>query len=189
LVAFTRDVLAQDRVRLIGVCFGHQIIGRAMGVKVDRSDRGWEVSVTAVRLTGKGRKLFGVEELVSSFSMFSLYLIRWEYYNRSSADTEVLSLKAIHQMHRDIVYAYPDGVEHLGHSPRCEVQGMYAPRRLISVQGHPEFNGEIVAELLENRHDKGIFDDAMYRDGMSRVRKHHDGVAVGAAFVRFLLEE
>lgn len=51
-------------MRLIGVCFGHQIIGRAMDVKVDRSDKGWEVSVVPVRLTEKGQKLFGVEELV-----------------------------------------------------------------------------------------------------------------------------
>jgi len=66
LVDFTKEVLAQKRVRLIGVCFGHQIIGRAMGVKVDRSDRGWEVSVSPVQLTEKGKELFGVEELVRS---------------------------------------------------------------------------------------------------------------------------
>lgn len=65
---FTKKVLAQNRVRLIGVCFGHQIIGRALDVKVDRSDRGWEVSVTPVQLTAKGKELFGVEELVRSSS-------------------------------------------------------------------------------------------------------------------------
>lgn len=64
---FTRKVLAQDRVRLIGVCFGHQIIGRAMDVKVARSDRGWEVSVVPMQLTDKGKELFGVEELVSDW--------------------------------------------------------------------------------------------------------------------------
>lgn len=92
-------------------------------------------------------------------------------------------------MHRDIVYEYPEGIEHLGYSPRCDVQGMYAKNRLITVQGHPEFTGDIVSELLENRHEKGIFDDKMYEEGMERVRKHHDGVAVGAAFIRFVLEE
>ncbi|KAK3115581.1 hypothetical protein LTR53_004941 [Teratosphaeriaceae sp. CCFEE 6253] len=159
LVEFTRKVLAQSRVRVIGVCFGHQIVGRAMDVKVDRSDRGWEVSVTPMQLTERGKALFGVPEL------------------------------AIHQMHRDIVYTYPPSVESLGHSPRCDVQGMYIKRRLITVQGHPEFTGDIVEELLENRHERGIFDDAMYEDGMSRVRKRHDGVAVGAAFLRFLGED
>ena len=65
LVEFVRKVLAQHRVRLIGVCFGHQIIGRALEQKVGRSDRGWEVSVTPMQLTAKGKELFGVEELVS----------------------------------------------------------------------------------------------------------------------------
>ena len=92
-------------------------------------------------------------------------------------------------MHRDIVYEYPEGTESLGHSPRCDVQGMYTKNRLITVQGHPEFNGDLVAELLDNRHERGIFDDAMYKDGMNRVYQEHNGVSVAAAFLRFLLEE
>lgn len=67
---FTRKVLAQDRVRLIGVCFGHQIIGRAMDVKVDRSEQGWEVAVVPVTLTGKGKELFQLDEMVG-FPSFS----------------------------------------------------------------------------------------------------------------------
>lgn len=92
-------------------------------------------------------------------------------------------------MHRDIVYKYPQGTESLGHSPRCDVQGMYTKGRLITVQGHPEFNSDLVAELLDNRHKRGIFDDAMYKEGIARVGNDHDGIAVGAAFLRFLLEE
>jgi len=67
LVRFTKEVLAQRRVRIIGVCFGQQIIGRAMGAKVARSDRGWEVSVTAMDLTKKGQEIFGKTALVSLF--------------------------------------------------------------------------------------------------------------------------
>lgn len=64
LVAFTEEVLKQTRVRIIGVCFGHQIIGRALGAKVDRSDKGWETSVTAIDLTKKGQEIFGKTALV-----------------------------------------------------------------------------------------------------------------------------
>jgi GMP synthase-like glutamine amidotransferase len=64
LVEFTTEVLKQRRVRLIGVCFGHQIIGRTMGVKVDRSDKGWETSVVAVDLTKRGQEIFGRSSLV-----------------------------------------------------------------------------------------------------------------------------
>lgn len=91
-------------------------------------------------------------------------------------------------MHRDIVYTFPEGTTELGHSPRCDVQGFYIKDRIITVQGHPEFNGDIVSELLDARHATGVFDDAMYKDGMERVRRHHDGVAIGAAFIRFMLE-
>lgn len=64
LVEFTQKVYAQDRVRLIGVCFGHQIIGRALGVPVGRSDIGWEIAVCDINLTEKGKELFGKEKLV-----------------------------------------------------------------------------------------------------------------------------
>ncbi len=64
LVDFVKEVLEQTRVRIVGVCFGHQIVGRAMGVKVDRSDKGWETSVTAVELTKLGQEIFGKTVLV-----------------------------------------------------------------------------------------------------------------------------
>lgn len=92
-------------------------------------------------------------------------------------------------MHRDIVYSYPARVEELGSSPTCQVQGMYSKGRLITVQGHPEFNQQIVTEILESRHAQGIFDEAHFRDGMARVAMEHDGVAVGKAFLKFLLED
>ena len=58
-------MLAQSRVRVIGVCYGHQIVGRALGAKVARSEGGaWEVSVSQVNLTEKGKELFGKDALV-----------------------------------------------------------------------------------------------------------------------------
>jgi hypothetical protein len=39
-------------------------VGRAMGMKVGRSDKGWEVSVTDVDLTEKGREICGKKDLV-----------------------------------------------------------------------------------------------------------------------------
>jgi GMP synthase-like glutamine amidotransferase len=91
-------------------------------------------------------------------------------------------------MHRDVVYEYPEEVEELAYTSKCSVQGMYIPKRLITVQGHPEFNEEIVRELLISRHRAGIFDDEVFEDTMARVDKYQDGVVVAKAFLRFLLE-
>ncbi|KAF1846765.1 class I glutamine amidotransferase-like protein [Cucurbitaria berberidis CBS 394.84] len=159
LVDFTKKLLNQDRIRIIGVCFGHQILGRAAGVKVGRSDDGWEISVLPVQLTAKGKEIFQQDSL------------------------------AIHQMHKDIVFEYPEGVEKLGGSPRCLVQGMYKKGRLISVQGHPEFNQGIVTHLVKMRQQQGIFEDEQARDALERVGRPHDGVTIAKAFLRFLLED
>lgn len=65
LVEYTKEALKHNRVRVIGVCFGHQIVGRALDQRVDRGDRGWEVSVLPVGLSDLGKKLFQQETLVS----------------------------------------------------------------------------------------------------------------------------
>jgi GMP synthase - Glutamine amidotransferase domain len=68
LVDYVRDVVQnQPRIKVIGICFGHQIVGRALGAKVGRSDKGWEISVTETKLTEKGKEIFGGKKtLVSS---------------------------------------------------------------------------------------------------------------------------
>ena len=91
-------------------------------------------------------------------------------------------------MHRDVVQYYPEGVEELGYSPACKVQGMYVPRKLLTVQGHPEFNQEIMEEILSTRHKTGIFNDEAYEKHMKKVALQHDGLIVSQAFWRFLRE-
>ncbi|KAH8680777.1 glutamine amidotransferase class-I [Xylariales sp. PMI_506] len=158
LVEYTKALLDGGRVRVIGVCFGHQIIGRAMGIEVGRSTLGWELSVTEMSLTEEGKKIFGKDTL------------------------------RIQQMHRDVVFAHPPGTIPLAHTDRCATQGMYIPKRMIAVQGHPEFTEGIVTEILGMRHKDGIFNDEMYTDAMNRVGKDHDGVLIAQAFLRFLRE-
>ena len=65
LVEFVKKVMDRDSVRLVGICFGHQITARALGAKVGRSPKGWELSVTDVKLSEAGKKLFEQDQLVS----------------------------------------------------------------------------------------------------------------------------
>ncbi|KAJ5159880.1 uncharacterized protein N7482_006884 [Penicillium canariense] len=159
LVEFTQSVLAQDRVRLLGICFGHQIVGRALGVKVGRSNQGWEIAVCGMDLTEKGKELFGLDRI------------------------------RIQQMHQDIVFDCPPGVALLGSSPRCAVQGMYSPGRFITVQGHPEFTQEIETEIIQTRTKAGVFSEDQALEALSRTGNEHDGVSIGATFLKFLRED
>lgn len=92
-------------------------------------------------------------------------------------------------MHRDVVFEYPAGIEALGGSPRCLVQGMYKKGKLISVQGHPEFTEAIVSYLVVMRNKQGIFNTEEAKDALDRVGNQHDGVVIAKAFLRFLLED
>jgi len=65
---------------------------------------------------------------------------------------------------------------------------MYSKGRLITVQGHPEFTEGIMRELLEVRKDQGLWPLEYWKIGMSKVAESHDGVAIGAAFLSFLLD-
>ncbi|EEY15190.1 GMP synthase [Verticillium alfalfae VaMs.102] len=123
---------------------------------VRTSPKGWEVAVTDVTLTPVARDLFGLDVL------------------------------RIHQMHRDEVVDVPSGAESLAATDTCPVQGYYAKGRYIAVQGHPEFTGPIVAEILASRHKMGIFGDDMYAEAVERAGIEHDGVAVGRGFLNFL---
>ncbi|CAG8274944.1 unnamed protein product [Penicillium olsonii] len=159
LLEYTKKVLAQDRVRILGICFGHQILGRALGTKVGRSDQGWEVSVCDMDLTEKGKEVFGRDKI------------------------------RIQQMHQDIVFSVPPNVISLGSSPRCEVQGMYAARRFITVQGHSEYNEAIVKEIVNIRTRAGVFKAEFAQDALDRAGKDHDGLGIATVFLKFLLEE
>ncbi|KIW87466.1 uncharacterized protein Z519_11789 [Cladophialophora bantiana CBS 173.52] len=158
LVDYTAKILSETSVRVIGVCFGHQIVGRALKADVGRNPEGWEAAVNDVQLSEKGKEVFGVDKI------------------------------RLHQMHRDCVFYYPEGVEALGSSPVCKVQAMYSPKRLLTVQGHPEFNQEIMTEIINTRHATGIFDDKAYKEHMKKVDLPHDGLIVSQAFLKFLLE-
>lgn len=75
LVEYTAKILSEGKVRVIGVCFGHQIVGRALKARVGRNPGGWEAAVNDVQLTEKGKDLFGVDQLVCFVAIVLCHLL------------------------------------------------------------------------------------------------------------------
>ncbi|KFZ22943.1 hypothetical protein V502_02579 [Pseudogymnoascus sp. VKM F-4520 (FW-2644)] len=158
LVDRVKDILTTHQKPLVGICFGHQIIGRAMGAAVGVSHGGWEVSVNTIDLNSHGRQLLGTSSL------------------------------SLHQMHKDAVLEVPKGLVNLGSSPSCPIQGLYKKGSILSFQAHPEFDEFTMSQIIQTRHVQNVFDDAMFNDGMAKVGKPHGGALVASAIWQFLLD-
>ncbi|KAI0292590.1 class I glutamine amidotransferase-like protein [Russula brevipes] len=64
LISWVGDI-AMDRphIKIIGICFGHQIIARALGGECVSNGGKWEVAITEVALTDLGERIFGTPSL------------------------------------------------------------------------------------------------------------------------------
>ena len=123
LLAFIRKA-HDNRIRMIGVCFGHQAIAHALGGETRRSERGWGVGVHAL-------------DVVQS---------------RPWMQPPQPHLKMI-MSHQDQVAALPPGATVLGRSEHCDVAMFEVGDRMLGIQGHPEYSTKYAAAAIETRLD------------------------------------
>ncbi len=128
LERFVREV-ADAHVPLVGVCFGHQLIAKALGGSVVKSDRGWGVGVKEVQLA-EG--------------------ISW---TGSSKSARLLT------SYQDQVDTLPPGADVLGWNEHCPVAMMSVGPSVLGIQGHPEMDSSYVEALLHARRGSIIPED------------------------------
>lgn len=157
-------------MRFSGVCFGHQILCRALGAQVASHPSGeWELAHEKISLTPVGQKLFDTK------------------------DGEIY----LHQMHQDHVVAAPSThqtsllpeekeVHIWGSSEHTEVQGVYIPRRMFTSQGHLGFDEGMVKRQIEMRVESGgIKSEDKAEAAKETAGMEHDGQLVAEAILRF----
>jgi GMP synthase (glutamine-hydrolysing) len=127
LLEFARAVLARPQP-VLGVCFGHQLLGRALGADVRRNPAGWEVGATSIRLTEAGTK----SPLFAGFG------------------TEF----PVIQSHRDAVLSLPEGAQLLGGNGHTPIQAFSLDDRVFGVQFHPEMDGTILRHRWRERRER-----------------------------------
>ncbi|QTF93752.1 GMP synthase [Halomonas sp. BM-2019] len=121
LAAFIR-LLWRHGKPLVGICFGHQLIARALGGAVEKSARGWGVGISFNRVGERAE-----------------WMRPWQ---------EALDLVVSHQ---DQVVTLPEGARVLAGSPFCPAYLMQIGDHFLGVQGHPEFARPYSADLMALR--------------------------------------
>ncbi|KAF7377683.1 Glutamine amidotransferase type-1 domain-containing protein [Mycena sanguinolenta] len=174
----TRVATAKPNMKIVGICFGHQIVARALGGRCVRNDK-WEVGPTPVTLSPLGKEVFGVDLLV--------ILRICTLVGNIDPDPQY-----IQEMHRDHVPEVPDNFHLLGSTDISMNQGMVrfhsaaAPTSPVSlsdihiftVQGHPEFDEPVVTKLTNFRTAQGIIDSVTAADAARRAKWQNDGVGI-----------
>lgn len=117
------DLLAQKK-KMVGVCFGHQLIGLCLGAPVSRAPQGW----------GAGR-------------------MTYEWHRADLPHAENRSQVSLLASHQDQVHALPEGAQLVASSDFCPVASFTVGEHVFCIQPHPEFSPEISAYLLDKRRD------------------------------------
>ncbi|ORZ25551.1 class I glutamine amidotransferase-like protein [Absidia repens] len=152
------------KVPLIGVCYGHQIIARALGGTCERNPNGWEFGPTTIHLTPQGQ---------------------------SYLQTGDKTTMCLNQIHEDYVPSLPAGFLRLATTePHTSIQAMVSTDgRCITVQGHPEIPCDATATFLDRL--SSCIPHTVVQDARSRLdnhsAQHMDDLWFAGKLLRFLL--
>jgi GMP synthase (glutamine-hydrolysing) len=126
LFAFIREMHAAE-VRVVGCCFGAQAVAVALGGEVRPNPLGWDLGLREVAPSPAGR---AVPALAGA---------PWPL--------------RILESHRDIVTRLPAQAVHLGASARTPHELFAVGENMLCLQGHPEFDGAVIEEVIELMQD------------------------------------
>jgi len=115
--------LHAKRKKMVGICFGHQIIAKALGGEVSKSDKGWGVGIHTYDL---------------------------DKAPFAGADDGQLKLVVSHQ---DQVHELPPGARNVVSNAHCENAGFVIGDHIFTLQGHPEFIDEYSEVIMALRYD------------------------------------
>lgn len=121
---FIRE-LHRARKKLVGICFGHQLMAKALGGAVERSAKGWGIGVRQQRV-----------------------ITEKPWMQPTRQDFRLLV------SHQDQVSELPEEAEVLAASDFCPFYMLGYGDHFLSIQGHPEFSKGYSRALSENRRDR-----------------------------------
>ena len=148
--------LLEQRKKLLGICFGHQLIAHCLGAQVGRAPNGW----------GMGRMSY---DWVGPTPL------------KPAATDATVNLLASHQ---DQVLTLPEGATLQARSDFCPIAAYSIADHVFCVQPHPEFVEAYSAYLLDKRRDR--IGEERYATARGELSLPHDGLEVARFMQRFI---
>lgn len=154
LAEFVAQALAAD-VRIVGICFGHQLLAHFFGGLTEPAASGWSVGVHQTRVLDPQPWM---QPACSEFSLLS--------------------------SHKDQVARLPQGARIIARSNSCPCAGFVIGERVMTLQGHPEFNKPYAAALMGKR--ESLLGAEVFSGGMESLAQETDSEVVGTWILKFL---
>lgn len=126
--------------KIIGICFGHQMVAHSLGGLAAKSPRGWRLGVHAAQIYA--------DDCASGAPR-----------NRDEPIPPMAELRLIHS-HQDQVERLPPNANVLAGSPFCPYAAFAIDHRVLCFQGHPEFTPGYFRRLFARR-DDGLADSQL----------------------------
>lgn len=145
LADFVHQAIAAKK-KILGICFGHQLIAHFFGGEVGPAPVGWAVGIQT-----------------------SEVVLTRRWMSQTGAPPPELNLVS---SHKDQVLKLPDGAEVFATSDFCEVSGFTMGNEVLTIQGHPELTADYSEALMGVR--RQLLGEEVYQAGIDSLRKSTD---------------
>ena len=190
------QTLHAKRKKMVGICFGHQIIAKALGGLVSKSEKGWGVGINVYDLTDlpfepadeAGMNKADAKRTADSAQTHilepqTLEPLTLEHKNLEHKTLEHKTLKLV-ASHQDQVEALPPGARTIATNAHCENAGFVMGDHIFTLQGHPEFIPDYAEVIMALRYD--MIGAGRVAEGRASLEHHqHEGSRVAEWMVGF----
>ena len=151
--------LHSAKKKLVGICFGHQLIANCLGGEAGPAPQGWIVGVQTSKID-------------------SDELTRYDWMSPGVVEFNMIS------SHKDQVLRLPKEAKVYCESEACPIGGFSMGEHIITFQGHPEFSSEYSDVLMDFRRE--LLGETCYTSGQASLDKPLDRDLVGRWILNFI---